>query len=116
MGEVSIKAHLIVRSIDNLYKINWCGKIADAKPKIENGLPIFVVIGGNSRIELNTINMEQIEDCAKSLSAPKGRSAVSIDNVRIYIKEIDGNELLMGVLTHQREKHFSPIYDKVGWK
>lgn len=111
--ETSIKAHLIVRNIHNLYKVNWCGKLAEAHPMIENGLPIFIIIGGNSRMELNTINMKYIEDCAKSLTAPKGRSAINVDNVRIYLKEKNGNELLMGVLTHQREKQFSPVYDKV---
>lgn len=116
MQEVSIKTHLIIDDIHEEYNMNWCGKILDAKPKIKNGLPIFIIIGSRGRIELNTINMQQIEQCAKSLTEPKGRTAISSDSSHIYIQEIDGNEKLMGVLTHKRVKHFVPMHDKVGYR
>lgn len=115
MQEVMLKTHLIITDIHNEYYMDWCGKIADAKPKLENGLPIFVIIGSRGRIELNTIDMSRIERAAKSLTYPKGRSAVSTDTSRIYIKEVDGNEMLLGVMTHKNVKTFAPMFDKVGY-
>ena len=115
MQEVMLKTHLIITDIHNEYHMDWCGKIADAKPKLENGLPIFIIIGSRGRIELNTIDMNRIERAAKSLTYPKGRSAVSTDTSRIYIKEVDGNEMLLGVMTHKNVKTFAPMFDKVGY-
>ena len=115
MQEVMLKTHLIITDIHNEYHMNWCGKLANAKPIIENGLPIFVIIGARGRIELNTIDMKRLENIAKLLTHPKGRSAVSIDTARIYIKETDGNEMLMGVMTHKNVKTFAPMFDKVGY-
>ena len=115
MQEVSIKTHLIITDIHDEYHMNWCGKIMDAKPLLKDGKPVFAIIGSKGRIELNTIDMKQLEKNAKLLTHPKGRSAVSIDTARIYIKEIDGNELLLGVLTHKNIKTFAPMFDKVGF-
>ena len=116
MEEISIKTHLIITDIHDEYHMNWCGKIANAKPQLKNGLPIFVIIGTRGRIELNTIDIVQLENTAKLLTHPKGRSAISKDTSRVYIKEVDGNEMLLGVLTHKNVKTFSPMYDKVGYK
>ena len=115
MQEVMLKTHLIITDIHNEYDMNWCGKIADAKPKLENGLPIFIIIGSRGRIELNTIDMNRLERAAKSLTYPKGRSAVSTDTSRIYVKEENGNDFLLGVLTHKNVKTFAPMFDKVGY-
>ena len=115
MEEISIKTHLIITDIHDEYDMNWCGKIVEAKPLLKDGLPLFIIIGTRGRIELNTIDMKRIEKTAKLLTHPKGRSAVSIDTARIYIKEIDGNEMLMGVMTHKNVKTFAPMYDKVGY-
>lgn len=115
MQEVMIKSHLIITDIHNEYHMDWCGKIADAKPMLKDGLPIFVIIGTRGRIELNTIDMKRIEGAAKTLTYPKGRSAVSIDKARIYIKEEDGNDFLLGVMTHKNVKTFAPMFDKVGY-
>lgn len=115
MQEVMIKSHLIITDIHNEYHMDWCGKIADAKPMLKNGLPIFVIIGTRGRIELNTIDMKRIESAAKTLTYPKGKSAVSIDKARIYIKEEDGNDFLLGVMTHKNVKTFAPMFDKVGY-
>ena len=115
MQEVLVKTHLIIKDIHDEYHMNWCGKIVDAKPKLENGLPIFIVIGSKGRIELNTVDMNRIERAAKSLTHPKGRSAISIDTSRIYIKEVDDNEMLLGVMTHKNVKTFAPMFDKVGY-
>ena len=115
MQEISIKTHLIITDIHDEYHMNWCGKIMDAKPLLVNGLPLIVIIGTRGRIELNTIDMKWIEHNAKILTRPKGRSAVSTDTAHIYIKEIDGNEMLLGVMTHKNIKTFAPMFDKVGF-
>ena len=115
MQEVSIKTHLIITDIHDEYHMDWCGKIANANPKLENGLPIFIIIGSKGRIELNTIDMKRIENSAKLLTHPKGRSAISPDVSRIYIKEVDGNDFLLGVMIHTNVKTFVPMYDKVGY-
>ena len=115
MEEIMVKTHLIITDIHDEYHMNWCGKIADAKPLLKDGLPLFIIIGTRGRIELNCVDMKRIERCAKSLTYPKGRSAVSVDTSRIYIKEVDGNEMLLGVLTHKNVKSFAPMFDKVNY-
>ena len=117
MQEIMVKTHLIIKDIHEEYHMNWCGKLFDAKPALnENGMPTFIIVGSQSRIELNTIDINYLERCAKKLTSPKGRGAVSTDKAYIYIKEIDGNEKLLGILTHKRVKTFAPMYDKVGYK
>ena len=116
MQEVMVKTHLIITDIHDEYHMNWCGKVADARPKLENGKPLFIIIGTRGRMELNTIDMKQLERCAKLMTQPKGRSAVSVDTSRIYIKEVDGNDFLLGVMTHKNVKTFAPMFDKVGYK
>ena len=96
--------------------MNWCGKIFDANPKLKNGLPVFTIIGSRGRMEISTVDMNQLEKCAKSLTYPRGRSVVSKDSSQIYIQEIDGNEKLIGVLTHKHIKSYAPMYDKVGFR
>ena len=115
MQEVSVKTHLIITDIHDEYDMNWCGKLSGAKPLLKDGLPVFVIIGAKGRIEMNTIDMKRIERAAKSLTYPKGKSSVSVDTARVYLKEVDGNELLMGVMTHKNIKTFAPMYDKVGY-
>ena len=115
MEELMLKTHLIITDIHDEYHINWCGKIAEANPLLINGLPLIVIIGARGRIELNTIDMKWIEHNAKILTRPKGRSAVSTDTSRIYIKEVDGNDFLLGVMTHKNIKTFAPMHDKVGF-
>ena len=114
--ERMIKSHLIVTDVHEEYHMNWLGKILDCKPQIKNGKPIFVIVGGGGRMELNTTDMKRIEHCAKLCSRPRGRSAVTTDTVRIYLLEEDDNEKLIGILTHNHVKTFSPMYDAVGWR
>ena len=117
MEERMIKTHLIITDIHEEYHMNWCGKIAETQPAInEDGLPTFIIIGSQSRLEINTISMKRLEECAKKLTHPKGRSAVSVDSSHIYILEKNGNQKLIGVLTHRRIKSFAPMYDKIGYK
>jgi hypothetical protein len=115
MEEISVKTHLIITDIHNEYHMNWCGKIADAKPILKNGMPVFSIVGTGGRTEINTVDMTRLENAAKLLTRPKGRSAVSKDSAYIYIKEIDGHEMLLGIMTHKNIKTFAPMYDKVGF-
>lgn len=117
MQEVMVKTHLIITDIHEEYHMNWCGKLFDANPSLnEKGMPTFIIIGSQSRMEVNTININLLEKYAKQLTCPKGRSAVTSDTARIYIKETSGNEKLLGILTHKRVKSFAPMYDKVGYR
>lgn len=115
MQEVLAKTHLIITDIHDEYHMKWCGKIIDAKPMLKNGLPVFAVVGSEGRMEINTVDIKRLEKAAKSLTHPRGRQAIATDTARIYIKEIDGNEMLLGILTHTNVKTFSPMYDKVGY-
>ena len=116
MGEVKIFSHLIVRDVHEEYSIRWMGRMLDTKPQLKNGKPIFIIVGGGGRMELNTTDMARIEKCAKMCTQPRGRSAVTTDTARIYILEEDDNEKLMGVLTHDHVKEFAPMYDSVGYR
>ena len=80
MQEIMVKTHLIIKDIHEEYHMNWCGKLFDAKPALnENGMPIFIIISGQSRMELSTIDINYLEKCAKKLTYTKGRGAVSTD-------------------------------------
>lgn len=114
--EVLVKTHLIVTDVQEEYKMKWCGCIIDTKPKFKDNKPIFILIGSGSRVELNTINMEEIERCAKHLTVPKGRGAISTDKVYVYIVEENEHNTLIGIFTHNRIKHYSQMFDKVGYK
>lgn len=113
---VMIKSHLIVTSVQDEFSIKWCGRIIDTKPIIKNNKPIFVIIGSEGRAELNTINMKQIEDCAKRLTKPQGRASITTDQSFIYIKETDGKETCIGIVTHNHIKKYAPMYDQVGYR
>ena len=106
------KPHFIVVDTKDDYCVNWCGKIVDAKPVIKDGKPIIVIIGSQRRLELNTIDLKYVEKCAKRMTCPKGRQAVTFDSARIYVKEESGNEMLLGVVSHTHTKTFAPIYGK----
>ena len=111
--QVLMKTHLIVTNIENNYDIKWVGKILDTKPLIKNNKPIFIIVGGKGRMEVNTTDMIRVEKCAKMMTEPKGRTAFTSDTARIYIKEVDDNEKLLGILTHNKIKTFAPMFDLV---
>lgn len=116
MQEVSIKTHLIITDIHNEFRVNWCGRFQDVKPILKNGMPVFILIGGGLRRELNTIDMKHIEEVGKKMTNPRGRQAFTTDKTRIYIKEENGNEKLMCIITHNKIKTFAPMYDSVGYR
>lgn len=113
MEEIMVKSHLIVKEVHDEFSINWCGRILDTKPEFKNNMPIFVIVGTGGRIELNTTDMPRVENAAKLLTRPKGRAAVTEDTARIYIKETNGNEKIMGTVTHRHIKEYATMYDKI---
>ena len=115
MQEVMVKTHLIVTDVHEEYFVDWCGKIANTNPIFKNDKPIFVIIGSEARMELNTIDIKQIEECAKRMTHPRGRQAVTTDVARIYIKEKNGKETLLGRVTHNHVKQYQQMYDPVNW-
>lgn len=115
MTEVSVKTHLIITDIHNEFDVDWCGRFSDARPLMRNGKPVFALVSSDRRVELNTLDMCEIERIGKSITCPRGREAITKDRTRIYLKEIDGNEKLVGIITHRKVKSFAPMHDKVGW-
>lgn len=113
--DVRIKTHLIVTDVHEEYAIKWHGRIIDTKPELKNGKPIFIVMTSERRVELNTLDMKQIEDCAKRLTRPRGRAAITADQALIFIREVDGTETNIGSVTHTHVKKYAPMYDKVGY-
>lgn len=113
MEEVLMKTHLIVTDIENDYHIKWVKRILDTTPQFKNDKLVFIIVGGNGRMEVNTCDMTRVEKCARMMTLPKGREAFTSDTARIYIKEVDDKETLLGVLTHNKTKTFAPMFDKV---
>jgi len=113
MNETMIKTHLIIKDIHEEYYMNWCGSIKNTKPYLDNGKPVFIIRSKMGAAEVNTTSMKHLEEVAKRMTAPRGRSALTEDTANIYIKQIDGSKVLLGILTHNRIKQFAPMYDKV---
>ena len=111
MQEVKLKTHLICTDVHEEYSIKWCGKLMDAKPLLKNDLPIFIIVGSDGRMELNTIDIKMLEKCAKSLSHPHGRESITSDCAHIYLLEENGNERLMGKVFHNHIKQYQQMYD-----
>lgn len=117
MTEVMLKTHLIITDIQDEYHMNWCGKMTDIEPAFSpTGSLMFVIIGDGRRVNINTLSMSDLEKCAKGVTNPKGRSAITQDIARIYIVDENYKEHLIGILTHKRIKNFAPMYDKIGYK
>lgn len=112
MAIVNLKTHLIISDMHEEYFVKWIGKLMDTKPLIKNGFPVFVIVGSNGRIELNTLDIELIEKTAKRLTHPRGREAFTTDCARIYIVEEDETEKLMGKVIHNHIKQYQQMFDK----
>ena len=91
--------------------MDWCGSIIDSKPKMIDGKPIFIIRGKSGAIEINTTDVKYLERVAQKMTEPRGRAAVTTDRARIYIKQEDDSEKLIGILTHDKVKTFAPMYD-----
>ena len=113
---VMIKSHLIITDIHSEYIIKWQGRIIDTNPILKNGMPIFIIVGSENRVELNSCDMKQIEEAAKSITRPKGRGAISTDTARIYIKEAGGAETDIGSVVHNRVKTYAPMFNPIRYR
>lgn len=111
MAEVKLKTHLITTDVHEEFTMKWCGRILDARPLIKDGKPLFIVVGTKGRVETDTVDMAHLEKIAKLLTRPKGKEAIISDTARIYIREENGNDKLLGVMTHKTIKTFAPMYD-----
>lgn len=105
------KTKFIVLDTQDDFYTKWCGRIIDSNPVLKNDKPIFIIISGRCRLELNTTDINYVEKMARKATCPKGRQAVTSDSARIYIKEED-NEMLLGVVFHTRIKNFAPVFEK----
>ena len=112
MQEVMLKTHLFCTGITEEYSVKWCGKLANVKPFLKNDLPIFIIVGTDGRMELNTIDIKTIEKCAKSLSHPRGRESFTTDCARIYMLDEHEDEVLMGKVFHNHIKQYKQMFDR----
>ena len=111
--KVMVNTRFICIDSQDEYYMKWHRKIIDTNPVFnKNGKLSFAIVGNQSRMEIDTLDMNYLEKCAKLMTRPKGRSAISADKAYIYIKEIDGKETMLGVLTHNRIKTFVPANSK----
>ena len=108
-----VKTHLIVTDQYEDYTVKWCGRLLDCKPLLKNGLPIFVIITNNGRMEMNTIDLSEVERQAKKFTYPRGRGSVTTDKGFIYVKEDGGREKLLGVVVHNHIRKYAPMYDEL---
>lgn len=116
MEERLVKTHLIVTSTHEEYDIKWLGRLIDTNPLLKDGLPTFVLVSKEKRVELTTLDMNFIETMAKRITNPHGRAAVTTDKTFIYIKEIGGKETCIGVVVHRHIKSYAPMYDRIGYR
>ena len=116
MNEMMVKTHLIITDTHEEYYVKWCGNIGDSKPKLKDNKPIFVIASKIGKVELNTVDTKFLEKIAKRMTVPKGKSGVTTDVARIYIKQIDNSEKLVGIVIHDHIKQFAPMYDRVYYK
>lgn len=113
---VKTKTHLIIKNIHEEYDVNWCGKFMGANPLLVNGMPIFILVSAESRVEVNTWDMAEIEKVGKKMAEPHGREAITESAVRVYLKEKGSESRLMAIIKHRRVKKFAPMYDDVYYR
>ena len=112
MEEVT-NTRLICIGCDDDFQMKWIRKIIDTNPSFDGDKLSFVIIGSNSRVEISTMDFNRLENVAKRITAPKGRSAISTDKAYIYIKEENGGEKIMGVVERCHIRKYAPMFDEV---
>ncbi len=106
------KVNFVCINCNDEYHMNWVDKIVNSNPIFVNNQLSFVIISSQSRLEINTMDLKRVERSAMHITKPKGRSAITTDKARIYIKEVGGKKKLLGILTHNRVKDFVPVKNK----
>ena len=112
MSEVMLKTHLIVSGMHEEYSIKWNGQLANANPMFKHDEPVFVIVGSEARVEIETFDLKRVEECAKRLAVPHGKQAVTTATSYIYIKEVGGSERFLGRVVHNHIKEYKQMYDK----
>lgn len=109
---VKVNTHPIVVGTHEEYHIDWCGKIVDTRPKLDNGKPIFYIRGNDGGMEISTTDIKIVEYVAKDMTNPCGRAAVTTDKAYIYIIEENDDKTLLGIVTHNHVKEYRQMYDE----
>lgn len=109
---VMLKTHLIVTEQHDNYFIKWYNRLLDCKPDLKDGLLHFAITSSTGRREIATMNMKEVEKIAIKSTYPKGRGALTTDKARIYLREEDGGEKLLGVVTHDHVRKYAPMFDE----
>lgn len=110
---MKVKTHLIIKEHWNEYNIKWLGNLKDANPILDKkGYLTFVIVSGNGRYELKTMDMIHLTEMAKRVTYPHGRAAVTEDKGYVYVKEKEG-EKLIGIVSHKHIRKYAPMYDDI---
>lgn len=109
---VKINTHPIVVGSHEEYHIDWCGKIIDTHPKIENSMPIFFIRGNDGGMEISTLDMKMLEHVAQKMTNPCGVGSVTSDKAYIYIVEEDDTKTLLGIVTHNHIREYRRMFDE----
>lgn len=113
---VKINTHPIVVGSHEEYDIDWCGKIIDTHPKMENGMPVFFIRGSEGGMEINTLDMKMLEHIAQKMTSPCGRGSVVTDRAYIYIVEEDEKKTLLGIVTHSHIREYRRMFDEFEYR
>lgn len=62
-----VKTHLIVTSQHEEYIVKWHDSLANSNPLFKNNMPIFILISGKGRMELNTLDIPYLEKLQRIL-------------------------------------------------
>ena len=109
---VKINTHPIVVGTHEEYDIEWCGKIVDTCPKIENNMPVFFIKSSQGGMEINTNNIKTVEYVAQNLTSPHGKDSITVDKSYIKKKKKNNNKVLLGIITHRHIKEYRQMYDE----
>lgn len=110
-----VKTHLIVTDQWDDYEVRWIKKLSSIEnPKLdESGYPIFAILSNKGRMEIKTFDMNYLETSAKKFTLPRGRGSLTQDKGYIYIKTVDGDEILLAVVTHSHYRKYAPMFDDI---
>lgn len=112
LGKGNNTGHWIVKGMTRDVGVKWIRSLATLEPKLnEKGLPTFVLVssGLQQRMEIQTLDIPFIENQAKKFTQPKGRGKHSEDVCRIYVKTVDGKEVLVGKATHNLDREYKHV-------
>lgn len=109
-----MKTHLIVVGQSDDFNVKWTRKLIDLCPTIDShGNFTFNIVVDSHRVEIKTHDMNYLIERAEKNTRPKGRGSLTTDEAKIYIKEQDGKETLVAIVTHIHTRKYAPMYDDV---